>query len=123
MSHRQIRVWERGAYDQTRWLALSRHSNGQVTLHLADLCLPGKLSRMTSSTLPVDYLKSAIVYGAFQITTNAGYLLLRRSGECVQFEFKSIEDASSVKGFLLASDLMECLHSADAEPGELAMLM
>jgi len=92
-----IYVWINGGYDVTRWLSMSRRGNGTCVIHLTDSCSAGKVSRLTSVTLPVDYLKTAVTCGAFQITLSTGYLLIRRSGTTVHLEFKNFEDAGSTK--------------------------
>lgn len=97
MQDRYIYVHSEGSHDLSRWLQISARRAGDVTLHLQDLCHPGRLSHLTSATCPLDFLQTSVNNGPLQITMATGYVLLRRQGEFLQIEFRGLEDGSPTK--------------------------
>ena len=105
MPNKFIYVLENGSPDLSRWLHMSLRPEGACMLHLSDLCHPGRLSALTNVPCELSALKDAVERGALQITLPKGYLLLRRDEDVVHLEFRSEEDAGTVRVTLSAADV------------------
>lgn len=105
MSNRFIYVVTAGNYDQSRWLQISLDGTGDCVLHLQDLCHPGMISHLSEVTIPIGFFVSALDHGPLQISTGAGYLLLRRSAESTTLEFFGEDDQTLTKVAIKTADI------------------
>lgn len=83
-------------------------------LHLADLCQPGKLSKLSSIQCPTAYVKNAVERGgSLQLTLAGGYVLIQRLDERVILEFRGREDHATTKASFKAQDFIAGIAALD----------
>ena len=94
-----------GSYDQSRWLEITASNPGDCTLHLQDLCHPGQVSHLLKVSCPIDFMQTFFGHGPLQLTTQTGYVLLRRRGEFMDIEFRASGDTSLTRVSVLLNDV------------------
>ncbi len=116
MSNTRIYVQQENGIDLTRWLTFSRRGDGTCILHLTDLCLPGRVSKLTSVIVPINYLHTSLRGSAVQLTLSTGYFGLRRVDGMLVVEFRSKDDSHGVKVEVSAAEFdqrLRCLEDSD----------
>lgn len=121
MPFSKVFVWNSGEYDQTRWIGLGYRGAAACILQLTDLCPPGKVSRLTSVTVPTGYLKTALEQGAIQITLSTGHFLLQRDEDLLRVEFKGTEDGGTTRATFQATEVIDLLNHLESEANNLAL--
>ena len=121
MPFSKVCVWNIGDHDRTRWIGLGYRGATACILQLTDICAPGKVSRLTSVTIPTGYLKTSLVQGALQITLPTGHFLLQRDEDLVRVEFKGTEDAGVTRASFRAEEFTALLTHLETEAGNLAL--
>jgi len=82
-----------------------------LTLHLTDLCMPGRVSNLSTVQVPLDYFESALNSVPIQATVRGGYLTVRRSGELLHLEFKAFDDATATKASVRVAEVVARLEA------------
>lgn len=119
MTRSLIYVLEGGDRDYSRWLNMTC-KDGVVTLHLADLCHPGRVSALDKVPCELEALRDATIHGAVQITVPNGYLMYRRDGDRIEIEFKGHSDRSHCNVSVDASEVLTRIESF-ASPATVAV--
>ncbi len=105
MPNRYVYALSGGEPDMSRWLEIHSQGSDQCTVHLQELCLPGRPCGFTLVTCPLKFLHAAVQDGALQVSTREGYLLVRRDGDLATVEFRGRDDKGPIKASLRAVDL------------------
>lgn len=112
MPNRNIYVLEGGAQDLSRWLRISRRENGDLVLHLTDLCQPGCVSTVQQVVCPSAFFAGVLTGGTVQLSAESGYVLLRPNGEELLVEFRGDGDPAPTKVVVGLADVRERLDAA-----------
>lgn len=111
-----------GSYDRARWLTIDFIDPHSVHLNLQDLCHPGHLTNLSAVRCPIYHLVEVMVKGCVQITTQVGYLLIRKDGDHASVEFRGHEDRSPTRALILSEDIVRRLQSLVGTSGSVAAM-